>query len=131
MAGDGIDGGAWERLPAVLRSGRAATVAPWPLARLVDALQKLCHDLMCLRADASPRYFSAASLAPLMQPSAPQWAALARWAQALVQAARHDEHPWHAGLRSEALIGQGARLWQTPRNAQASPAGPLDTLGAR
>jgi DNA polymerase III subunit delta' len=117
MAGDGIDGDAWERLPAALRSGRAATVASWPLVRLVDALQKLCHDLMCLRAQASPRYFSAEGLTPLVQPSAPPWAALTQWAQELTQAARHDEHPWHAGLRSEALIGQGARLWQTPRNA--------------
>ena len=131
MATEGVDSDAWERLPGALRGGRAATVANWPLSRLVDALQKLCHDLMCLRAQAAPRYFSAAPLAPLVQPSAPQWPALTQWAQELTQAARHDEHPWHAGLRSEALIGQGARLWQTPRNRHASRVGPLDTLDAR
>ena len=131
MAGDGIDSDAWERLPGALRKGHAAPVANWPLVRLVDALQKLCHDLMCLRAQAAPRYFGTALLAPLMQPGAPQWPALTQWAQELTQAARHDEHPWHAGLRSEALIGRGARLWQTPRNGHASPAGPLDTLSAR
>ena len=134
MARDGVDSDAWERVPGAVRRGHAAAVAAWPLARLVDALQKLCHDLMCLRAGAAPRYFDAAALAPLMQlkaPSAPRWTGLAEWAQELVQAARHDEHPWHAGLRSEALIGQGTRLWQTARSAQPASDGPLVTLGAR
>jgi len=128
MAGDGIDSDAWERVPGAVRRSLAAPLADWPLVRLIDALQKLCHDLMCLRAGAAPRYFSAAVLAPVMPP---QWPALAQWAQELTLAARHDEHPWHAGLRCEALVGQGARLWQTPRSRQPSASGPLDTLGAR
>jgi DNA polymerase III subunit delta' len=131
MAADGVDSDAWERVPGAVRRGLAAPLADWPLARLVDALQKLCHDLMCLRADAAPRYFSPALLAPLMQPTTPNWSALARWAQELTLAARHDEHPWHAGLRSEALVAQGARLWQTPRSRQPESAGPLDTLDAQ
>ncbi|MDP1693182.1 MAG: DNA polymerase III subunit delta' [Burkholderiaceae bacterium] len=131
MATDGIDSDAWEQFPGAVRRGLAALVADWTLVRLVDALQKLCHDLMCLRADAAPRYFSAAVLAPLMQPRAPQWPALAQWAQDLTRAAGHDEHPWHAGLRSEALVGQGARLWQTARSRQPAASGPLDTLSAR
>ena len=131
MAADGIDSQAWERVPEAVHRGLAAPVISWPLARLIDALQKLCHDLMCLRAEAAPRYFSATTLAPLMQPRGPQWPALAQWACALTQAARHDEHPWHAGLRTEALVGQGARLWQTPRSQTAAAGGQLDTLGAR
>ena len=51
--------------------GQAAAVADWPLTRLVDALQKLCHDLMCLRAQAAPRYFTPATLDRLMQPEGP------------------------------------------------------------
>jgi DNA polymerase-3 subunit delta' len=104
------------------------------LARLIDALQKLCHDLMCLRGEAAPRYFSATSLAPLMHSRGPQWPALAQWAADLTLAARHDEHPWHAGLRTEALVGQGARLWQTPRSRASATGVPfvrLDTLGPR
>jgi len=116
---------------ARVRRGRAAPLADWPLVRLIDALQKLCHDLMCVRAEGAPRYFSAAQLSPLIQPQAPDWPALANWAKALTRAARHAEHPWHAGLRSEALVGQGARLWQTPRSRQALPVDPLDTLDAR
>jgi DNA polymerase-3 subunit delta' len=130
MAADGIDSDAWQRLPAAVRAGRAAAVADWPLVRLVDALQKLCHDLMCLRARAEPRYFAAATLEPLLQPGEPSWAALSAWAGELVLAARHDEHPWHAGLRGEALVGQGARLWQTPRTPTHARRSALDTLDA-
>ncbi len=108
MAADGIDSDAWERVPGAVKRGQAAAVADWPLVRLIDALQKLCHDLMCLRAGAAPRYFSAAVLSPLMQQGGPPWPALAQWSRELTLACRHDDHPWHAGLRSEALIGQGA-----------------------
>lgn len=131
MAAEGIDSGAWERVPGAVRQGLASALADWPLARLVDGLQKLCHDLMCLRAGGAPRYFSATLLAPLLRADGPDGPALAQWAQSLTQAARHDEHPWHAGLRSEALVGQGARLWQTPRSPVRRSGGPLDTLGAR
>jgi DNA polymerase-3 subunit delta' len=134
MANDGIDSDAWERLPAAVRRGLAAPLADWPLVRLIDALQKLCHDLMCLRAGAAPRFFSSAVLTPLLPPNSTQgsaWAALGQWAQELTLAARHDEHPWHAGLRNEALVGQGARLWQTPRSLRSAGNDPLDTLGAR
>lgn len=131
MAADGIDSDAWERLPNAVRRGQATALTDWPLVRLIDALQKLCHDLMCLQAEATPRYFSAAMLAPLVQSGGPSWAELAGWARELALAARHDEHPWRAGLRSEALVGQGARLWQTPRSPTPVPRDPLDTLGAR
>ena len=133
MLADGIDSDAWERLPGAVRRGHAAALANWPLARLVDGLQKLCHDLMAWRAcvDASPRYFERAALAPLMRSAAPTAALLAAWSRDLIQAARHDEHPWHAGLRSEALVGQGARLWQTPRSPQPGARLPLDTLDSR
>ena len=131
MADEGIDSDTWDRVPAAVRRGSAAAFADWPLARLVDALQKLCHDLMCLRASAAPRYFGAASLAPLVNAHTPSWPLLAQWSEALTQAARHDEHPWNAGLRCEALVGQGARLWQTPRSRQPAPGEPLDTLDAR
>ena len=134
LLADGIDSACWERVPVAVRRSEASVFADWSLARQIDALQKLCHDLMCQRAGAVPRYFDAALLAPLMAGIGPQWPALAQWATDLAQAARHDEHPWHAGLRSEALVGQGARLWQTPRSLPATaggPAGALATLRTR
>lgn len=115
MVADAIDSAAWERLPGAVRRGAAAGLSDWPLPRLIDAMQKLCHDLMCMRAGTAPRHFSSAALAPLVQHDQPAWPALAAWARELTQAARHDAHPWHAALRNEALVGQGARLWQTPR----------------
>jgi len=133
MVSDGIDSQAWDRLPNAVARGLAASVADWPLTRLVDALQKLCHDLMCLRAHGEPRYFRASTLAPLVNRRDPALPALAQWAADLTQAARHDEHPWHAGLRTEALVGQGAGLWQTPRMqgpATGGVRGPMSTLGA-
>ena len=133
MLADGTDSDAWERLPGAVRRGQAAVLSNWPLARLVDGLQKLCHDLMAWRAspDAAPRYFARDALAPLMSSPAPTAARLAEWSRELIQAARHEEHPWHAGLRSEALVGQGARLWQTPRSPQLGARLPLDTLDVR
>ena len=131
IAADGIDASAWRELPAALKHGRAAGLVTWPLARLIDALQKLCLDMMCCRAGSAPHYFTPAALAPLQQPAAPDWPALVQWGRELGQAARHEEHPWHAALRIEALVGQGARLWQTPHMAGTARAGPLDTLDAR
>ncbi len=130
---DGIDAAAWQALPVAVRRGQAAAVAEWPLARLIDALQKLCHDLLLLRTvpGIEPRYFEAAVLQPLLEGALPSAGSLAQWAADLVHAARHDEHPWHAGLRSEALLAQGARLWQTPRSGPAGAASSLATLGAR
>ena len=133
LRADGIDAAAWQGLPGSVLRGQAATVASWPLARLVDGLQKLCHDLLLLRvaAGAQTRYFDAAGLQPLLKGSLPSAAMLAQWAAELLQAARHDEHPWHAVLRSEALVAQGARLWQTPRSEAAGTRSTLDTLDAR
>jgi hypothetical protein len=56
---------------------------------------------------------------------------LAAWSVALRQAARHDEHPWHAALRIEALVAQAAGLWQTPREAAHEVGRALDTLPVR
>lgn len=131
MAADGIDSDAWERLPGAVHRGLAAALADWPLARLIDALQKLCLDLMCLRAEVQPRYYGAGELAPLTQNGGPSWPALAQWSRELTLAARHDEHPWHAGLRTEALVAQGARLWHKPRLPALAGADPLDTLNVR
>ena len=38
-------------------------------------------------------------------------AALKAWQRELMRAARHDEHPWNAGLLIESLVSQAAGLW--------------------
>jgi DNA polymerase III subunit delta' len=94
----------------------------------VDALHKLCHDLLSLAAGGAPRYFDAAALAPAQRPALPPMAALAAWQRELGRAARHDEHPWHAQLRIEALMAQAAALWQMPRAVSPGRGRALDTL---
>ena len=114
----GIDAAFWLRLPALVGQGAAAAFAAWPLARTVDALQKLCHDAACLAAGAAPRYFPAASIRTGAEP-----AALSAWMRELNRVARHAEHPWNAGLMAESLVQQGQRALATTGGATAKGAG--------
>jgi DNA polymerase-3 subunit delta' len=127
----GVSGAAWSQVPGLVACGHAAALSGWPLPSVVDALQKLCHDLMCLHAEGTPRYFSAAALAPAARPALPPLAALLAWQMELLRAARHDNHPWHAGLRIDALVAQAAALWHTPRAAPTGRGGALATLPGR
>ena len=103
-AQQGVDAALWGRLPALVRQGESAALAAWPLPRVVDALQKLCHDAACLASDAPPRYFAAVSL-----PAGADIRALAGWMRELCRIARHAEHPWNAALVVESLVQQGQR----------------------
>ncbi len=128
---EGIDAETWARVPSWARNGHAAGLASWPVARMVEALHKLCHDLMRLAAGGEPRYFDAASLSSATKPALPSMGLLTGWERELLRAARHDEHPWHAPLRAEALMAQAAALWQTARAERPGPGRPLDTLPGR
>lgn len=125
---DGIDGAAWSSVPAWARAGQGAALSGWPVPRVVEALHKLCHDLMALAVGAQPRYFDLDALAPARRPGLPAFGALTEWDRSLRQATRHDEHPWHAPLRIEALLAQAAALWQTARPPTPARTGALDTL---
>ena len=114
----GIDAALWLRLPALVGQGAATAFAAWPLARTVDALQKLCHDAACLAAGAAPRYFPAASIRAGAEP-----AALSAWMRELNRVARHAEHPWNAGLMAESLVQQGQRALAMTRGATAKGVG--------
>jgi len=105
---EGIDAALWTQLPALVQRGASAALAGWPLPRLIESLQKLCHDALCVAAGAAPRYFPAASLkgatrsgdSAVTQP-------LHAWERELQRAARFAEHPWNAGLMTESLVEQG------------------------
>jgi DNA polymerase III subunit delta' len=128
MAQAGIDAQRWLQLPRAVQQGRAAVFAGWPVSRVVDALQKLCHDAMAQATGGAPRFF------PLQQLPAPAaLMALARWWPELQRVARHDEHPWNEPLLIDALVAAGANalVSQAATSATAArPAGPrgLDTL---
>ena len=99
QAGRGLD--LFERLPKAVVNGDAAIFAEMSQAEIVQWLQKLCHDLMCVAQGAAPRYFAAQHL-----PKPPSAMVLARWAKSLAQEARTAEHPFNAGLMTEALVAQ-------------------------
>ena len=101
LARSGLDAQQWGLLPKALVRGDSTALAGWAPAQAVDALQRLCHDLMALAAGAQPRFFQASDL-PV--PASP--AVLGRWARELGQTARTAEHPFNAGLMLEALVSQ-------------------------
>ncbi|MDE2627605.1 MAG: DNA polymerase III subunit delta' [Burkholderiales bacterium] len=103
-ARQGIDAALWLRVPALVGQGVAAPFAAWPVPRVIDALQKLCHDAARVAAGAAPRYFPASTLSGGANP-----AALSAWMRELGRVSRHAEHPWNVGLMVESLILQGQR----------------------
>ena len=103
-AGQGIDAALWTRIPALVQQGVPTGFTAWPLPRVVDALQKLCHDAACAAAGAAPRYFPPATI-----PADAEVLALSDWMRELERVARHAEHPWNVGLMTESLVQQGQR----------------------
>lgn len=108
LVGEGLDATRWLQLPAALQRGDAGLLAGLDVRRVVDTLQKLCHDLMAVAVGAPPRYFEAAAL-----PSGARLPPLVAWARTLARTARHDEHPWQAALLVQALVHEGAQAWAT------------------
>lgn len=100
-AGDGLTDAAWQALPKRVARGEVAALSDWAPPRVIDALQRLCHDLV-RRAHGQPgQFFAAASL-----PSPRRAGPLLGWEAELRRAARHAEHPLNAGLWIEALVAQ-------------------------
>ncbi|MBI2770751.1 MAG: DNA polymerase III subunit delta' [Burkholderiales bacterium] len=97
----GRDAKVWSLLPRAVANGDATAIAGWSPAQAVDALQKLCHDLLAIHAGAAPRFFDAAGL-----PAARSIVALTEWSRELARAARTVEHPFNPGLMLEALVSQ-------------------------
>jgi len=104
FASSGRDPKSWRALPRAMQRGEAGLVGNWSPPQLIDALHKLCHDLMARDAGAQPRYFDAADLPPL-----PPLHALVAWQRELAQAGRSAEHPFNAGLMLEALVSHAQR----------------------
>lgn len=98
----GLRANTWQQLPQRLARGDAQALADWPPPRAIDALQRLCHDLLRRVHAAPPTYFALASL-----PAPVSATPLLGWAAALRRAARHAEHPLNAGLLIESLFAQG------------------------
>ena len=97
----GRDPAVWAAFPKAMSKGDTASVKEWTGAELIDALHKLCHDVMAVSVGSEPRFFLAADL-----PKAPSIEKTSSWSQALSQSRRTMDHPFNAGLMQEALVSQ-------------------------
>jgi DNA polymerase-3 subunit delta' len=97
----GRDPKTWAALPKSVARGDVSALADLTPAQAVDALLKVCHDLLAVKAGAAPRFFQPADLPP---PAS--FGALAGWSRDLMRTARTVEHPFNAGLLLEALVSQ-------------------------
>jgi len=106
-ARDGINADWLNGLPARVAQGDGAQLSGRPLPLVIDLLLKLAHDAMARAAGGNARFFASAG----WPADGAELAALVAWQQALLRAARHDDHPWNAGLLLESLVGQAAAAW--------------------
>ena len=101
LARSGRSPQSWSALPKAVARGDVTALGDWAPAQAIDALQKLCHDLLAIGVGATPRYFAQTDL-----PKAPPLGALTRWSKALSKSARTADHPFNSGLMLEALVAQ-------------------------
>ena len=94
----------WQALPAAMAKGDTSALGDFLPAQAVDALQKLCHDVMAVRAGAQPRFFNASDLPASFAKSG--MFALTNWARELSSTARTVEHPYNPGLMLESLASR-------------------------
>jgi DNA polymerase-3 subunit delta' len=104
FAASGRDPKSWRGFPKAMLRGDVSLIRDWSPAQTIDALHKLCHDLIVLNAGAIPRFFEPADLPP--PASLP---ALTAWGRELAQSSRTAEHPFNTGLMLEALVSQAQR----------------------
>lgn len=95
----GHTGQEWIDFPAAMAQGNVALVKDWTVQELMDALHKLCHDLLAVHTGAVPRFFESSCLK-----RTPRFRALSSWSRALTQARRTMDHPYNAGLMLETLV---------------------------
>jgi DNA polymerase III subunit delta' len=94
---------AWQDFPKLIAKGALPSELPAALtetpAVLVGALQKLCHDAICVSQGSQPRFFEEVA-------SASSLYKLTTWSKALNVQARSSEHTLNAGLMIEALLAE-------------------------
>ena len=118
LARSGRNPQAWSALPQDMARGDVAALGDWSPAQAIDALQKLCHDLLAASVGAAPRYFAPADLPRTL----PTVGALTRWSRALAKEARTADHPFNTGLMLEALVAQARNtLHSKPPAARTLP----------
>lgn len=95
----------WQALPKAMARGDVSALSDMAPTQALDALQKLCHDVLAVKAGAQPRFFKAADL-PGSKSGGPGFTALGAWAKELAATARSVEHPYNPGLMLETLASR-------------------------
>lgn len=101
LANSGVAAQDWAGLPGAMARGDISTLKDWAPAQALEALQKLCHDMLAVTVGAGPRFFAVADLPP-----GGGVERLTAWSKVLAVAARDIEHPWNGGLLLETLVSQ-------------------------
>ena len=110
----------WQAFPQAIARGDMRAVADWAPAQAVNALQKLCHDVLAARVGAAPRFFNLKDL-PASGSGKPGTSAsseagfhaLAGWSKELNTIARTIEHPYNPGLLLESLVSRARAALNT------------------
>jgi DNA polymerase III subunit delta' len=97
----GLTDAAWQAIPKRVARGEVQALSELSPPRAIDALQRLCHDLVRRSHGQSGQFF-----APTALPHPKRAAPLLAWDVELRRAARHAEHPLNASLWIEALVAQ-------------------------
>lgn len=97
----GRDIAVWSNLRSILSQGQTGSFKDWSIPQVLDAMLKLCHDLMAAEVQGSPRYFSDSLLGKPVPITA-----LTEWHRELVRSLKSAEHPFNSGLMLEALVNQ-------------------------
>jgi len=97
----GLGASQWVRLPRAMARGDVAALGALSPSQAVEALQKLCHDLLVVASGGEPRFFERKEL-----PSVRSAGQLTGWWRELCAQMRTAEHPFNPGLMLEALVSR-------------------------
>jgi DNA polymerase-3 subunit delta' len=100
----GFKATAWRALPVQLSRGHSGVLADNTAPVILSCLQKVCHDMMQVKAGGQPRFFSSSDL-----PAAGNMKSLSAWARELMQNAKTADHPYAAGLLLDAWVNRAQR----------------------
>ena len=92
----------WSAIPHALRIGDVSIFKDWSAASQIDAIQKVCHDLMVVSTGADPRFFPRQALQDVRAPIF----SLSAWSKELSQSMKTIDHPFNAGLLTESLVSK-------------------------
>ena len=115
----GLSAAQWSGLPKAVAAGSLGAMQNWDAAVILDTLQKIAHDTQAVWVGAPPRFFEATDL-----PALPHLRTLEQWAQRLSSWRRTVEHPYNAGLQTEAWMADAAMVFApTAKSARPARAG--------